>query len=65
MRQVGAAHHNAKLTEDQVRAIREQHGKACPHCGKRTSMADLGKIYGVSTVAIRNIIHRYDWKHVQ
>lgn len=57
----GAAAHNAKLTDDQVRAIRqrwrEDHG-----WGLQVAFA---KLYGVSPTVICHIVHGRLWKHVK
>lgn len=64
MQRMGEAHHNAKLTEDQVREIRDRRSKGCPCRGKRPSLQDLSLTYGVSTVMIHNIVHGHSWKQV-
>jgi hypothetical protein len=51
----GTANHSAKLTEDDVRAIRSSGG----------SLRELARQYGVSWIAIRNVRLRRTWKHVQ
>jgi hypothetical protein len=51
---MGEAHHQSKLTGDQVRAIRAD---------KRTSRA-IGKEYGVSQVTVVFIKNRKTWKHL-
>lgn len=47
----------AKLTEEQVKAIREAHSAG-------TSQAALGRTYGVSQAQIGRIVRRESWKHV-
>ena len=51
----GAKHHKAKLTEEDVRAIRAD---------DETSHADLGRRYGVQHTAIVKIRQGRTWKHV-
>lgn len=50
----GAAQHLAKLTDDQVREIRES----------TESQTALAKRYGVSQGTISNIVLRKTWRHV-
>jgi len=47
----------AKLTEDDVRAIRASEGTV--------SIPELVKQYGVSTTSIRAVLNRETWKHVE
>lgn len=53
---LGSSNGRAKLTEEDVRAIRGLAGKA--------TQVELGKIYGVSQAQIGLIIRRDFWKHV-
>lgn len=55
---VGAAHHNAKLTEDQVKAIRQRYAAG------GVTMLQLAAEYGIGAGPVCNIIHRKSWKHV-
>ena len=48
----------AKLTEDDVRAIRRR-------CELGYTKAQLGRMYGVSDVAICYIVSRRNWAHVR
>lgn len=50
----GEAHHRARLTEADVRAIRSSSDRQC----------DLVRRYGVSQATIWQIIKRQTWKHV-
>lgn len=54
---IGVNHHNAKLTEQSVRAIR---------CSYRNmeKVAALARHYSVSTAAIYDVIRRRTWPHV-
>lgn len=54
----GEEQRDAKLTDQKVRDIRARYA-----AGGVTQRA-LGDEYGVSDVAIRNVIHRKTWKHV-
>lgn len=49
-------HHNALLTEQQVIAIRQAYHTPCPHCGMTATTRALGRKYGVSYIAIYNIV---------
>ena len=53
----GSKHGNAKLTEEDVLAIRSLYAKGM---GQR----DLAKIYEVAAVTISHIITRRKWKHL-
>lgn len=55
----GVRVNTAKLTPDDVQAIRREHAE------DRTSYSALGRRYGVSDVAIRSIVLRESWKHVE
>lgn len=55
---VGSRHHNAKLTEDEVRAIRQMRSA-------RVKIKTLAGMYGVSTSIIGCIVHRRGWVHVE
>lgn len=52
----GEAHPHAKLTEADVRAIRESAG---------AGYAALRAEYGISNCALHAVIHRLTWKHVK
>ncbi len=54
----GEAHSSSKLTETQVRAIRQDYTQ-----GLHT-YPTLALVYGVSASAIRSIINRRTWKHL-
>lgn len=54
----GAAHHKAKLSENEVREIREAWDS-----GKHQQQ-ELASAYGVSRAAIGWIVYRKNWKHV-
>jgi hypothetical protein len=54
----GERHYQAKLTEQDVRAIRNTFAGGC------ASMTKLARIYGVSTANVSCIIHRRKWAHV-
>lgn len=54
----GENHPDAKLTEQQVREIREKYLK------ENTSLDNLGKEYGVTYQNIYAIITRRSWKHI-
>jgi hypothetical protein len=45
----------AKLTEDLVRRIRSDHA---------AGIRGLARKYGINPSTIRNVVHRYAWKHV-
>lgn len=53
--QRGVDRHCSKLTEADVRQIR---------AGMSGSMAEIGKLFGVSAVAIWKVIHNKTWRHV-
>lgn len=51
----GIEHHNAKLDDEKVRAIRSS----------SLSIASLAKIYSVSEATISSVLKRETWKHVK
>ncbi len=51
----GEQHYCAKLTEDNVREIRRR---------KDESLNDLAAEFGVTRVAIRNVIMKETWRHI-
>lgn len=53
----GAEHHKAKLVEDDVIAIRAAYKKG-------ETLADLGRLYGVTTQNVYRIVNGLTWKHV-
>lgn len=53
----GTAHRNAKLTDEDVRNMREDYAK-----GMR--QADLVKKYGVNQSGVSKIVTRRTWKHI-
>lgn len=56
----GEKAYNAKLTEEQVRQIREEYQEGI----KGKGYIALSKKYGVSDITIRDIIKRKYWKHI-
>src|SRR5580704_15123728 len=52
---VGEAHHQSKLTEDQVRSIRRRHSGG-------ENMKSLGREFGVADRTIADVVHRETWK---
>lgn len=52
---LGEQHHKAKLTQQNVLAIRDCHAKGM-------TMKEIAKIYGVNQTAIHKIISRVNWK---
>jgi hypothetical protein len=54
----GTACHSAKLTERDVRDIRR-------HAAGGATYGALGRQYGVSNVAIRKLVLRKSWRHVE
>ena len=58
---IGEERTNAKLTEDDVRWIRQHYKKGCRIYGRKP----LAKKFGVSHQTIKNIIDYKKWKHVQ
>lgn len=55
----GERHGSARLTPDQVRAIRTRHALG------GVSYRALGRDYGVSTATITEIVRREIWRHVE
>lgn len=53
----GAANHSAKLTEDQVRAIRDLYAQGM-------SQTELSRMFSVSQSNISDIVRRNIWRHV-
>jgi hypothetical protein len=58
LRPRGTKHHSAKLTDDDVRAIR-----LAAFAGEY--QRDISKRFGVTQRAVTQIIHRKTWSHVQ
>jgi hypothetical protein len=54
----GATHHQARLTDDAVRAIRAAYARG------GTTQNELAAQYGVSNGTIWNVVHLRWWKHV-
>lgn len=57
----GSKHHLARLTEELVLEAREWYYEK----PGAISMAELGRLYGVSDNTMRNIIKGVTWKHVE
>jgi len=55
----GEAHHNARLTEMQVREIRRLYALDA------VSQGELSRRFGVARTSIRNIVTGEGWKHVK
>lgn len=53
----GERHHRAKLTEAKVKAIRARHEQGESHI-------ELAREYGITPSAVRKVIARIRWKHV-
>lgn len=54
----GAANHNTKLTEEQVREIRKR------YVPRKASLRRLAREYNVSKYAIFSALHGLTWKHL-
>lgn len=59
---VGGNHRNAKLTEDDVRAIKTE--LARPR-GQRRSQAKIAEAYGVGRGTVDHINRGHNWAHVR
>jgi hypothetical protein len=57
---VGERHHSNKLTEADVRAIRQRHVPRDP----RNSLHAIGRDYGIAAKTVQRIVQRKIWKHV-
>lgn len=55
----GSKHHNAKLSEEKVRKIRELY-----KLGKY-SQSEVGRMFGVSHGIVCNVVNGKAWKHVE
>lgn len=55
---IGAAHHEAKVTEADVRAIRLRYALG------QVTMRELAEEYGMGVSGIQRIIRRVSWRHV-
>lgn len=55
----GVAHHNAKLTEAQVREIRQRYAAG------NVTYDELAEVFGVSPATIRFIVIRSTWTHLE
>lgn len=56
--QVGEKHHNAKLTEEDVKEMREK------IASEELTQYKAAQIYGVDTGLVNGIVHRKYWKHI-
>jgi len=56
--------YHRKLTANEVKAIRAEHGKICECCGKVTNQRDLARKYNVSYAEIYKIVRGIDWKDI-
>lgn len=56
----GESSPSAKLTEDDVRAIRKRYRKGCP----RNGVNPLAREYGMCTRAMTKVVKRMTWRHV-
>jgi DNA invertase Pin-like site-specific DNA recombinase len=54
----GEEHPNAKLTNAQVLEIRRLYDESI------VRVDDIASDFGVSSATVRNIGHRYQWKHI-
>ena len=54
---IGSAHHNSKLTENEVRRIRQLHEEG-------SSLKALGQQFGIGKTTIHNVVRRHTWRHV-
>jgi hypothetical protein len=63
----GERHGMAKLTESQVREIRARYIPGCGMGAQRqpSSGSALAREFSVSRLAIRRIVHREKWKHME
>lgn len=57
----GVGHHNSKLTEDDVRWIRENDRTTN---GGNMSREEMAKVLGVSGVSVTNVANRKTWRHI-
>jgi len=57
----GVGHHNSKLTEDDVRWIRENDRTTN---GGNMNREEMAKVLGVSGVSVTNVANRKTWRHV-
>lgn len=55
---IGEKHHSAKLTTRKVKQIRAK------YVPRKTSLAKLGRAFGVSAQVVHRIVHRKIWKHI-
>jgi predicted XRE-type DNA-binding protein len=54
----GEANHFAKLSEDQVREIRNW------HASNSITQSELASLFHVNHQTIHNIVHRKSWSHI-
>lgn len=59
-KQIGTQHHSSKLTEQQVREIRETYIKGSKEYGIRP----LSRKYGVDRKTLKHVISGITWKHL-
>lgn len=60
----GERHGNAKLSDDDIRSIRERYRRGTPGHRSPVSIKGLGREYGVSPYVIWLIVNRHGWAHV-
>lgn len=53
----GSSHYAARLTDDDVRAIRDR-------AASGTRQSALASEFGISRATVNNIVHRRKWRHV-
>ena len=57
-RPIGAQHHKARLSEGAVRRIRELHRQGMGY-------GEIAQMYGVTRMAVRDVVLRRSWKNVE
>lgn len=59
---VGSEHHAAKVTEDDVRRMRQAHAAGKPI---DDIWVEIGRPLGVGRATVEKIVYRISWKHVE
>ena len=60
----GANNNHTILKEEDVLKIRRMHANGLVGRGKQYSLAETGKLFGISRPSVWRIIHRYTWNHI-
>ncbi len=60
----GTNNNKTILKEEDVLKIRKMHAEGIVGRGKQYSLAETGKMFGISRPSVWRIVHRYTWTHI-